>query len=248
MLCKATTTLGSKCQRICLSNYYCWQHAGASKSIRPSPSDSATLYPVGKTKKGNDGNMWVITITQSGIKRWSRISKNKSINKSINKSNNSYKTRLLNLVNQIIQKGSMWSWIYDDKYNHKLSLDVEQFVLQIVKKIAKDYKIDVSQIKKLEDVFTTNIKTKHDTAPLVKILGPPEFRVNLARNSDGFLLDVFLVPGENEHGYMVYYDIPSKKSYYVAKNWDGDNIPLGGFSFLKNFLSWRNDAKLKGIF
>ena len=27
---------------------------------RPSPSESATLFPVGKKKKGNDDKMWIV--------------------------------------------------------------------------------------------------------------------------------------------------------------------------------------------
>jgi len=44
-----------------------------SKNDRPSPAESATLFEVGTTKKGNDGNMWVITETKSGVKRWSKL-------------------------------------------------------------------------------------------------------------------------------------------------------------------------------
>lgn len=43
--------------------------------LRPSPSESATLFKVGTKKKGNDGNIWIITETKTGVKRWS---KNKS--------------------------------------------------------------------------------------------------------------------------------------------------------------------------
>lgn len=43
-----------------------------SKKIttRKSPSDSATHYKLGTKKVGNDGKMWIITETVSGIKRW----------------------------------------------------------------------------------------------------------------------------------------------------------------------------------
>lgn len=42
----------------------------SDKSKRPSPSESATLFKVGTVKKGNDGNMWIIIQTKSGVKRW----------------------------------------------------------------------------------------------------------------------------------------------------------------------------------
>ena len=37
---------------------------------RPSPAVSATRYPIGYRKKGNDGNMYKIMRTVSGIHRW----------------------------------------------------------------------------------------------------------------------------------------------------------------------------------
>jgi hypothetical protein len=43
------------------------------KTMRPSPSVSATLYPVGKTMRGNDGNLWKIAKTKDGVKRWNKV-------------------------------------------------------------------------------------------------------------------------------------------------------------------------------
>lgn len=40
------------------------------RSGRPSPSQSATIFPSGYTKRGNDGNMWKIKVTSNGIHRW----------------------------------------------------------------------------------------------------------------------------------------------------------------------------------
>jgi len=40
--------------------------------MRPSPSESATLFKIGTKKKGNDGNMYIITKTKSGVKRWTK--------------------------------------------------------------------------------------------------------------------------------------------------------------------------------
>jgi hypothetical protein len=41
--------------------------------IRKSPSESATNFDIGTTKTGNDGNIWIITITKNNIKRWKKI-------------------------------------------------------------------------------------------------------------------------------------------------------------------------------
>lgn len=43
-----------------------------TKKRRQGPTESATLFSEGTTKKGNDGNMWTIIVTDAGVHRWSR--------------------------------------------------------------------------------------------------------------------------------------------------------------------------------
>jgi hypothetical protein len=50
-----------------------------TKKVRQGPSESATLFSEGTTKLGNDGNMWIIVVTNSGVHRWSRRVKNKTV-------------------------------------------------------------------------------------------------------------------------------------------------------------------------
>jgi len=45
-----------------------------NRGMRPSPKESATLYPVGYRKQGQDGNMYVIVMASNGVKRWSKTS------------------------------------------------------------------------------------------------------------------------------------------------------------------------------
>jgi hypothetical protein len=53
-----------------------------AKTLRPSPTASATLYPVGKTMKGNDGNLYKIAKTKDGVKRWNKVTTaSKSVSK-----------------------------------------------------------------------------------------------------------------------------------------------------------------------
>ena len=40
--------------------------------MRPSPTDSATSFPVGTVKQGNDGNLWKVILTKNNIKRWKK--------------------------------------------------------------------------------------------------------------------------------------------------------------------------------
>jgi len=41
--------------------------------LRPSPTESATLFQVGTTKIGNDGNKWKIVTDKNGKPRWKKI-------------------------------------------------------------------------------------------------------------------------------------------------------------------------------
>jgi hypothetical protein len=62
------------------------------KKIRQGPTESATLFTEGTTKLGNDGNMWIIVVTESGVHRWSRINKQSSKSGKPSKSSKSGKS------------------------------------------------------------------------------------------------------------------------------------------------------------
>ena len=54
------------------------QSAGAAaqqirRSERPSPSASATQFPPGTKKRGNDGTIYVVVVTRTGVRRWQRV-------------------------------------------------------------------------------------------------------------------------------------------------------------------------------
>ena len=42
-------------------------------TTRKAPSESATLFKKGTTKKGNDGNRWVIVTNARGVQRWQKV-------------------------------------------------------------------------------------------------------------------------------------------------------------------------------
>lgn len=48
------------------------------KKVRQGPTESATLFSEGTNKLGNDGNKWIIVVTDAGVHRWSRV-KNKTV-------------------------------------------------------------------------------------------------------------------------------------------------------------------------
>jgi hypothetical protein len=44
-----------------------------TEKSRKGPSESATEHSIGTEMKGNDGNMWIISTTKSGIHRWTKV-------------------------------------------------------------------------------------------------------------------------------------------------------------------------------
>ena len=42
-------------------------------TTRKAPTESATLFKKGTTKKGNDGNRWVIVTNARGVQRWQKV-------------------------------------------------------------------------------------------------------------------------------------------------------------------------------
>jgi hypothetical protein len=44
-----------------------------TQKTRKGPAESATIFPTGTIKKGNDGNKWKIIETGTGVHRWSKI-------------------------------------------------------------------------------------------------------------------------------------------------------------------------------
>ena len=55
------------------------QTSNSMNSTRPSPTDSATWYMPGTYKYGNDGNLYTISISQSGVHRWIQAAVNSFI-------------------------------------------------------------------------------------------------------------------------------------------------------------------------
>ena len=47
----------------------------STNGSRKGPTESATKFSVGVTKKGNDGKLWTIISTASGVHRWAKTSR-----------------------------------------------------------------------------------------------------------------------------------------------------------------------------
>jgi hypothetical protein len=58
-----------------------------TEKSRKGPSDSATEHSIGTQMKGNDGNMWTISATKSGIHRWTKLDPGSSKSKQSTRKN-----------------------------------------------------------------------------------------------------------------------------------------------------------------
>ena len=114
-------------------------------NTRKGPPESATAFSVGTVKKGNDGNMWKIIITATGIHRWSIIKGNNSAtkkNKMVTKVKESIQpskedislTELKNLAKKYSvlssgkSKGQLALLIYNISSHSMTTLDLERIV------------------------------------------------------------------------------------------------------------------------
>ena len=67
-------------------------------TTRKAPSQSATLFKKGTTKKGNDGNRWTIVTNARGVQRWQKVQGAKAKAKT--------KTRRVTRVGRVVELGT----------------------------------------------------------------------------------------------------------------------------------------------
>lgn len=79
--------------------------------MRKAPTESATLFKKGTTKKGNDGNQWVIVADARGVQRWQKVqgakakAKTRTNKKAKTKTNTKAKTRRVGHVGRVVELG-----------------------------------------------------------------------------------------------------------------------------------------------
>ena len=94
-----------------------YEQTGGSKT-RPSPTESATLFSEGTKKRGNDGNMYVISVDKNGRNRWVKTTntnskpKNdkKQTSKLSNKNTNNKKYKKINFSDLDGYEPNLISW------------------------------------------------------------------------------------------------------------------------------------------
>lgn len=68
-----------------------------ARAHRQSPSSSATLFPVGTIRTGNDGHKWRVESNKNGVRRWVRIGGTR--NKTVKQTTKT--TKAVNVVNAV---------------------------------------------------------------------------------------------------------------------------------------------------
>ena len=138
--------------------------SNTNTNTRKGPSESATAFSVGSVKRGNDGNMWKIIITATGVHRWSVIkSNNGTTNRGTTKKNKTVKMRSSVYVDASIQPNK------------------EDISLTELKKLAKKYKVlssgkSKSQLALLIFNIISHGMTTSDLEKIVHLLPSKEKR------------------------------------------------------------------------
>lgn len=120
--------------------------------MRKGPTESASLFSVGKKKRGNDKNMWIIVKNKNGVKRWQKVLFKKKVTKknSKRKSNKTSKKSLTGKKYLIFDNGGrpykvvikgkgLDIFTYDDINYDDINYD--------------DYPILVKSYKNLKNIF-----------------------------------------------------------------------------------------------
>ena len=142
------------------------------KKNRPSPSESATKFDVGKVKKGNDGQKWIIIKTKKGTKRWSKLSgvikkTSKIINKWLKGLGKDY---IVGYYNELTNTNKSWSYEYYKKYKEENKKDKNDNNLKnIIKESIHDYLLSGiysdNDVDLQELLNTGDVKGLYDTSP-----------------------------------------------------------------------------------
>ena len=114
---------------------------------RQGPSESATAFPVGTKKRGNDGNNWVIIQTKNS-KRWSKVNKTKKTNNQKNNQKNNQGNNQGNNQNKTKK--------YTIKKSKKYDISVDK-LRQLLKKYSASF--SGSKEKMAQGLFRLNSST-----------------------------------------------------------------------------------------
>jgi hypothetical protein len=127
---------------------------------RPSPSDSATQFPVGITKIGNDGNMYKVILTSNGRKRWVKSTDtvtSDTVTSNVSTTNSNLENLPNEIILQILEKmppGSIFNII---KASKRINMLFNKFKNSIIKS-----HIEYHGKVELKQPFLYNIKNKKE--------------------------------------------------------------------------------------
>ena len=217
--------------------------------IRPSPTESATLYKVGTKKIGNDGNKWVIVENVKGVKRWKllkKVSKNNSKKQIINKEQFFNLTKHDNKpLEKIIAKNINSSFIYNilttKIFKEINKLGIETFIVPLPMSkdglyfddyagtyIEEHYKKNISKINFL--YFTFFMNNKGDAINLNRNISvnfnkmDKETKMKIIDIFEKYLFDYFEWSGSNAVIMNIHYQKIKNKSKLNKNSIKDDDI------------------------
>jgi len=141
-------------------------------NTRKGPAESATTFSVGTIKKGNDGNMWKIIITATGIHRWSIIKGNDNGATKKNKTVKNKTVKNKTVKNKTVKNKTVNSEDVESK---------EDISLTELKNLAKKYSVlssgkSKSQLALLIYNISSHAMTTPDLERIVHLLSGKEKR------------------------------------------------------------------------
>lgn len=219
---------------------------------RKGPSESATKFPVGTKKKGNDGNIWIIIKTKTGNHRW------KKLNNNISKKNTNANTNAIKLYGKQYfthDNGGRPFMVNINKnnveiYKYSNNLDIDHEITK------NDYNILVKTYKNVNKIFIGN-SIKGDDANGNKKFGlGNSILLKIGNNNYVFIgdyvyefqsldniIDFFSMIGNSDVPYPV--AIGEKNVYYLIDKGSNGYLSKEYFEDFPNKHSWGLDSYAK---
>jgi len=205
--------------------------------VRKSPTDSATKFSVGTKKKGNDGNIWIVTETHTGVHRWTRynkLDKKKSMKKlSIKKRSKKGSKKLSKKVsqkNEFREKHIKWiskQPLYERYYN-KLAESKKAIIKLRPLLLMDQYDAPIDNYKDCKLIYDLILKRLNKDFTRVKniykyssFLKQTKFRFNPISK----LFEITVVPLNGVFDYETIYDI-FETIEAGPDTWQGGNIQI----------------------
>jgi hypothetical protein len=122
--------------------------------LRKGPSESATLFPEGTKKLGNDGAMWIIIVANNGVKRWKRLGVGMNAGRA---QYHGHKSDVMVPVPTIVKK---WAKVAFDLKKHGF-VGAKETGWKRAKQLATQKKIPIEDLRYMRNWFARHIVTSY---------------------------------------------------------------------------------------